>query len=63
MEIPGTVLCSGYVSRHVPSFKGFAYNLLKLGLFKDKTLVRISFLRHIHQENRPLFSAFNARRK
>ena len=63
MEIPDTFLCSGYVSRHVQSFKGFGKNLLKLELFKDKTLIRISVLQHIHHENRPISSAFNARQK
>ena len=63
MEIPDKFLCSGYVSRHVQSFKGFGKNLLKLELFKDKTLIRISVLQHIHHENRPISSAFNARRK
>ena len=38
-------------------------NLLKLELFKDKTLVSISVLQHIHHENRPISSAFKARRK
>ena len=51
------------VSRQMQSFKGFGENLLKLELFKDKTLVRISVLQHIHHENRPISSAFNARRK
>ena len=51
MEIPGTCLCIDYVSRHVQSFKAFGRNLLKLELFKDKSLVRISFLQHIHHEN------------
>ena len=32
-------------------------------LFKDKTLVRISFSQHIHHENRSISSAFNARGK
>ena len=63
MEIPDTLLCSGYVSRHVQSFKGFGKNLLKLKFFNDKTLIRISVLQHIHHENRPISSAFNARRK
>ena len=63
MEIPGTLLCSGYVSRHVQSLKGFGQNLRKLELFKDKTLIPISVLQHIHHENRPIFSAFKARRK
>ena len=63
MEIPGTFSCSGYVFWHVQSFKGFGKNLLKLEHFKDKTLIRISVLQHIHHENRPIFSAFNARRK
>ena len=31
--------------------------------FKDKTLGRISVLQHIHHENRPISTAFNARRK
>ena len=56
MEIPDKFLCSGYVSRHVQSFKGFGENLLKLELFKDKTLIRISVLQHIHHENRPISS-------
>ena len=38
-------------------------NLLKLELFKYKTLVGILFLWHIHHENRPIPSAFNVRRK
>ena len=42
MEIPNIFLCSVYVSRHVQSFKGFGKNLLKLELFKDKTLIRTS---------------------
>ena len=29
MEIRGTFLCNGYVSRHVQSFKGFGRHLLK----------------------------------
>ena len=52
-------LCSGYVFRHEQSFKRFGWNALKLELFKDKILVYISFLWHIHHENRPIFSAFN----
>ena len=60
MEISGTFLCSGYVSRRA---KRFGLNLLKLELFKDKNLVRISFLRHIQLENRPISCAFNARQK
>ena len=56
-------LCSGYVSQHVQSFKGFGYNLLKLQFFKDKSLARISYLQHIHREIRPISSAFNARQK
>ena len=52
MEIPDTFLCSSYVSRHVQSSDGFGQDLLKLGLFKDKTLDRILFLQHIHHENR-----------
>ena len=63
MEIPGTFLCSGYVSRHVQSFKGLGKNLVKLELFKDKTLVCISFLQHVHLENWPISSVLNARRK
>ena len=63
IEIPDTFLCSGYVSRHVQSFKGFGKNLLKLEPFKDKTLIRISVLQHIHHKTRPISSAFNARRK
>ena len=63
METPGTFLCKGYVSWHVQSFKGFELSLLKLELFKYITLVRISFLHRIHQEDRPISSAFNARRK
>ena len=47
MEIPDTFLCSGNVSRHVQSFKGFGKNLLNLELFNDKTLIRISVLQHI----------------
>ena len=54
MEIPDTILCSGYVSRHLQSYKGFGENLLKLELFKDKTLIRILVLQHIHHENRPI---------
>ena len=38
------------------SFKGFGLNLLKLELLKDKALVRISFLQHIHHENRSSFN-------
>ena len=56
MEIQGTFLYSSYVSRHVQS-------LLKLELFKDKTLVRISVLQYIHGENRPISSAINTRWK
>ena len=52
-----------YVSRHAQCFKRFGLNLLKLKLFEDKTLVRISFLQHIHHENRPISITFNARRK
>ena len=63
MEIPGTFLCSGYVSQHLQRFKGFGQNLLKLQLFKDKSLARISFLQHIHYENQPISSAFNTRQK
>ena len=48
IEILRTFLSSGYVSGHVQNFKGFEWNLLKSELFKNKTLVRISFLRHIH---------------
>ena len=51
------------VSRHARCFKRFGLNLLKLKLFKNKTLVRISILQHIQHENRPISSAFNARRK
>ena len=57
MEIPGTFLCSGYVSQHLQRFKGFGQNLLKL------SLARISFLQHIHYENQPISSAFNTRQK
>ena len=60
METPDTFLCIGYVSPHVQSCKGFGKNLLKLALFKDKLLGHISVLQH---ENRPISSAFNARRK
>ena len=63
MEFPGTFLSMVYISQHVQSFKGFGQNLLKLQLFKDKTLVCISFLQHIHHENWPISSAFNARQK
>ena len=63
MEIPDTLLYSGYVSRNMQSFKGFGKYILKLELFKDKTLIRISVLQHIHHENRPISSAFNPRRK
>ena len=54
MGILGTFLCSGYVSRHVQSFKGFGKNLLKLEFFKDKTLISISVLQHILHENCPI---------
>ena len=54
---------SSYVSWHVQSFKGIGNYLLKLELFKDKTLIRISLLQHIHHKNRPISSAFNAIRK
>ena len=63
MEIPDTLLCSGHVSRHAQSFNGFGKNLLKLELFKEKTLVRISYLQHINHENRSISNAFDARRK
>ena len=63
MEIPDTILCGGHVSRHVQRFKGFGKNLLKLELFKDKSLIRISVLQHIHHDSRPISSAFNAKRK
>ena len=62
MEIRGTFLCSDYFSRHVQRVKGFRWNLLRLELLRDKTLVRISFLQHIHHENRSISSTFNAKR-
>ena len=43
--------------------KDLEKNLLKLELFKDKTLIRISVLQYIHYKNQPISSAFNARRK
>ena len=63
IELLGTFLCRGYVSQYVQSFRGFRKNLLKLELFKDKILVCISFLRHIHHKNWPISSAFNVRQK
>ena len=53
MEIPGNFLCISYISQHIQSFKRFGQNLLKLELFKDKTLGRISVLQLIHHKNRP----------
>ena len=46
----------------------FCATVLFLGMCKvlkdlDKTLVHIQFLQHIHHENLPISSVFNARRK
>ena len=64
MEILDTFLRIGYISRHVQSFKVLKdLDKIYWSWVKDKTLGRISVLQHIHDENLPISSAFNARRK
>ena len=59
---PGHVFVQRLYFSACGKFQRIQKRFTKVGA-KDKTLIRISVLQHIHHENRSISSAFNARRK